>query len=165
MMSCNCNDCDCEHAVEYVYTSRGSFGKFLLGLGIGAGLALLLTPNTGEENRKILKKKISELYDYLSNLDYQEVSQNIMNKLEELKDDLANMDKETALKIAKEERDKIVKKANELYEYSKEKATPVIANMTKEIKDRALTAAKGVVNKLEESEKKPVKKTKKSTKK
>jgi len=164
-MSCNCG-CECEHdyPVEYVYTSRGGFGKFLFGCALGAGVALLITPNTGKENRKILKKKIEDLYDYLSNLDYKEVGENIMARLDDLKKDLEAMDKETALRIAREQRDKIVKKANELYEYSKEKATPHIEKMTRDIKDKTLVVAKDVVKKLEDSEKKDNKMTKKSTK-
>ena len=40
--------------------SRGGFGKFLLGLGLGVGIGMLVTPNTGEENRRIVKEKAGE---------------------------------------------------------------------------------------------------------
>lgn len=156
-MSCNCNHEDMP--VEYVYVSRGGFGRFLTGALLGAGVALLLTPRTGEENRKLLKKKMDELYDYLSTVDYKEVGQNIMDRIDDLKKDLEAMDKETALKIASESKNKLIKKANELYDYAKEKATPVVENMTKEIKDKTLSVAKDVVNKLEESEPKTKKKS------
>ena len=42
-------------------SKRGGFGKFLGGLAIGAGLGLLLSPDTGENNRKALAKKVDEL--------------------------------------------------------------------------------------------------------
>ena len=37
--------------------SKHGTGKFLLGAGIGAGIALLLAPKKGEELREDLKKK------------------------------------------------------------------------------------------------------------
>ena len=43
--------------------SRRGLGDLLLGVGIGLGIGLLISPNTGEENRRILKKKGSELID------------------------------------------------------------------------------------------------------
>ena len=42
-------------------SKKGGFGKFLGGLAIGAGLGLLLSPDTGENNRKALAKKIKKV--------------------------------------------------------------------------------------------------------
>jgi gas vesicle protein len=40
--------------------NKGGLGKFLLGAGIGAGLAMLLTKKTGKENREQLKQDLQE---------------------------------------------------------------------------------------------------------
>lgn len=40
---------------------------FLVGLSIGAGLALLLAPNDGTKNRHILKKKLMNAKDKVHN--------------------------------------------------------------------------------------------------
>ena len=37
---------------------KSGLGKFLVGAGLGAGLAMLLTKKTGKENREQLKKKV-----------------------------------------------------------------------------------------------------------
>jgi gas vesicle protein len=43
--------------------SGGGIGSFLLGAAIGAGLALLLAPQSGEETRRDIKRKASEMKD------------------------------------------------------------------------------------------------------
>ena len=54
-------------------SKKNGVGKFLLGAGIGAGLAMLFTKNNGKENREQLKKKADELIIKVKNLDIQEV--------------------------------------------------------------------------------------------
>ena len=41
----------------------GGFGIFLLGAAIGAGIALLLAPQSGEETRRDIKRKAGEMKD------------------------------------------------------------------------------------------------------
>lgn len=43
--------------------SGGGVASFLLGAAIGAGIALLLAPQSGEETRRDLKRKASEMKD------------------------------------------------------------------------------------------------------
>ena len=40
-----------------VVVERGGLGQFFLGLAVGAGLALIFAPNTGEETRRELKNR------------------------------------------------------------------------------------------------------------
>ena len=49
----------------YVIESEkgGSFGSFLLGAALGAGIALLLAPQSGEETRRDIKRKAAEMTD------------------------------------------------------------------------------------------------------
>jgi len=102
------------------------FGKFILGAGIGAGLALLFAPQEGSKTRKELKMKLDELIDKAKNIDPEEVKADILQRVEELRMEIANLDKEKALSIAKAQAKKVGKKAEELYDYAKEKSTPVV---------------------------------------
>ncbi len=54
----------------------------LAGAAIGAGAALLLTPNDGKTNRKNLKKKVDELSDEFCE-SLQEKADKIMDDIEE----------------------------------------------------------------------------------
>lgn len=134
-------------------SKKSGFGKFLLGVGIGAGAALLFAPQEGSKTRKELKEKLDNVLDKVKALDPDDVKASIIQSVEELRMEVEDLDKEKALKIAKNQAKKIEKKANELYDYAKEAATPVVENAVKEAKDVALKAAKQVVNKLEEQEK------------
>jgi gas vesicle protein len=44
----------------------GNVGYFLVGLGVGTVVALLLAPKTGEETRKLIAKKAEEGKDYVA---------------------------------------------------------------------------------------------------
>lgn len=147
-------------------SKKSGLGKFILGAGVGAGLALLFAPQEGSKTRKELKIKLDELLDKAKQIDVDDVKADIIQRVEELRMGVKDLDKEKALEIAKSQAKKIEKKANELYEVAKEKSTPVVEKAVKEVKETALKAAKEVVNKLEEeTEEKPKKTVKKQVKK
>lgn len=143
-------------------SKKSGMGKFILGAGIGAGLALLFAPQEGSKTRKELKDKLAELYEKAKQIDVEDVKADVLQRVEELRMQVKDLDKEKALDIAKSQAKKIEKKANELYDIAKEKSAPVVEKAAKEVKETALKAAKEVVNKLETEEKKPA--TKKKTK-
>ncbi len=143
-------------------SKKSGMGKFLLGAGIGAGLALLFAPQEGSKTRKELKDKLAVLYEKAKEIDVEDVKADVLQRVEELRMQVKDLDKEKALDIAKSQAKKIEKKANELYDIAKEKSAPVVEKAAKEVKETALKAAKEVVNKLETEEKKPT--TKKKTK-
>lgn len=142
---------------------KGGFGKFLCGAALGAGIALLFAPDKGSVTRKKLKVKLDEVLEYVKNIDKEEVKAEIVSRVNELKDELADLDKEKVLEIAKDQANKIQKKAEELYKYAVKKGTPVLQDVTNEVRLRALQVAKSVVVKLEKDE--PVKEVKKTVKK
>ena len=72
---------------------KSGLGKFLLGAGIGAGLALLFTKKTGKENREQLKQKIDDLILKLKSIDSKELKENVEKKLQEIMDDISDLDK------------------------------------------------------------------------
>lgn len=139
-------------------SKKSGLGKFLVGAGIGAGIALLFAPQEGSKTRKELKNKINNLVEKVNMLDVDDVKADVLQRVEEIRMQVKELDKEKATEIAKSQAKKIEKKANELYDLAKEKATPVVEKAVKEVKSTALKAAKEVVNKLEESEKKSTKK-------
>lgn len=144
-------------------SKKSGMGKFILGAGIGAGLALLFAPQEGSKTRKELKDKLAELYEKAKQIDVEDVKADVLQRVEELRMQVKDLDKEKALEIAKSQAKKIEKKANELYEVAKEKGTPVVEKAVSEVKDYALKAAREVVSKLESEEESNKKVNKKKT--
>ena len=102
------------------------FGKFLAGAAIGVGLGVLFAPKAGSETRKELKQKFDELVKKVKEIDIAEVKENFLNKIEDIKQELADLDKEKVISIARERAEVIKEKMDELYKEAKEKATPVV---------------------------------------
>ena len=131
--------------------NRG-FGKLLAGIGIGAGLGLLLAPKSGEETRKDLKKKINELVEEAKKVDINEVKDEFLTKIDEMKAELEDLDKEKALKIAKEKGEDLKRKANELVDLAKEKGTPVLQSVADDVRLKAIDVTKQILKKLEKKD-------------
>lgn len=125
-------------------------GKFILGAGVGAGLALLFAPKKGSELREDLKNKISDLINKAKEIDVEEVKENLENKLEEIKKEIEDLDKEKVKKIAQQKAKELKAKTEELVEYAKEKGTPVLEKAAREVKKQAANVAREVLAKLEE---------------
>ena len=124
-------------------------GKFVLGAGIGAGLALLFAPKKGSELREDLKKKLNDLLKKAKEVDLEEVSLEFSKKVEDLKKELRDLDNEKVLKIAKEKAELLKDKAEELLELAKEKGTPILENIAKDVKKSTASVIKEVLKKLE----------------
>jgi len=138
-------------------------GSVLAGVGLGVGLGILFAPQSGEQTRKDLKKKMDELIAYLKGLDYNEVNDNLIEKVEHLKKELEDLDKEKVLEIAKRKAEDIKAKAEELYESAIEQGKPVVEKAAKEIRNKTVVVLKGMIEKLEEEDvKKGPKKIKKA---
>lgn len=133
---------------------KSGAGKFLLGAAIGAGLGILFAPKSGKETRKELKEKMTELVNKAKEIDIDEVKENITNKIDEIKAELADLDKEKVLKIAKEKANDIKDKCADLVEYAKQKGTPVLEKAADEVREKTIDIVKNVLERLEESDKK-----------
>lgn len=127
-------------------------GKLFAGLAVGAGLGVLFAPKKGSETRADLKKKMDELVTKAKEIDVAEVKENIETKIYEIKEELEDLDKEKALKIAKKKAKDIQDKAEELVNYAVEKGTPVLEKTATAIREKAIIVTKEVLEKLEQKE-------------
>ena len=67
---------------------RKGMGKFILGAGLGAGLALLFAPKKGSELRNDIKKKFDEFMATVDDMTVAEIKQEFTDKVEEIKKDI-----------------------------------------------------------------------------
>jgi len=134
--------------------NKSGLGKFLVGAAIGAGLGILFAPKAGSETRRELKEKMNELVNKAKDIDLEEVKENLTNKIDEIKLELSELDKEKALKIAKKKGNEIKKKCEELVDLAKEKGTPVLENAANEVREKTIEAVKEILDKLEKADKK-----------
>ena len=122
--------------------SKKGMGKFLVGAGIGAAITALFTTEKGKEYQAKISSMCEEMIKKVRELDSKEVKENIENKIADIKNELADLDKE-----------KVKVKTKDLAKYAKEKGTPVMEEMAENLRVEAVKATKAVLNKLEKSKK------------
>ena len=130
-----------------------NLGKVIAGVGIGVGLGLIFAPEKGEVTRKKLKNKLEEMLESIKNIDAKDVKKSIEKQIKEIKKELEDLDKEKALKIAKEKGKAIVKKSEELYKLAVAKGTPIMEKAADEVRTTAVEVLKSITEKLENKEK------------
>ena len=133
-------------------SKKSGLGKLLAGVGIGVGLGVLLAPKSGEETREDLKKKIDEFIEEAKKIDVNEVKNEFINKVNDLKAELEDLDKEKAISLAKTKGNELKLKASELVDLAKEKGTPVLENTANELRKKAIDVTKQVLKKLEDKD-------------
>lgn len=127
---------------------KSGLGKFIAGAAVGVGLGMLFAPKSGEETRKDVKAKLDDLVEQAKNIDIEEVKENISKKVEEIKMELVDLDKEKVLEIAKEKGNDLKEKAQELVELAKEKGTPVLKKTANDVLDGVIKISKDTQKKL-----------------
>lgn len=141
--------------------SKSGIGKFLAGAGIGAALGILFAPKKGSDTRADLKNMFDDLVRKVRSIDAEDVRLTVEAKIEELKEGLANLDKETALTEAKKQAKKLQKQAEKLVEYAIEKGTPIIEKSANAIKLKVIEVSEQIIEKLSDDNAKQVKKAEK----
>ena len=130
-------------------SKKKGFGKFLTGIALGAGLGVLFAPKKGSETREDLKRKIEELVQKVKEIDAEELKAMIELKIDEIKLELEDLDKEKVLKIARDKGNQIKEKAEEIVKLAKDKGTPMLNKAAEEVKEKTIVVVKEVLNKLE----------------
>ncbi len=128
-------------------------GKFVVGAGVGAALGLLFAPKKGSETREDLKRMLDDFVIKAKNIDMDDVRETVETKIAEIKEGLAELDKETVLSTAKKQAKKLQDAAEELVNYAIEKGTPVIEKSANAIKKKVIEVSKNVITKLEKETK------------
>lgn len=144
-------------------SKKGGLGKLLLGVGIGVGIGMLFAPKSGKELRAELKVKADDLIKKLKETDYGELKDNLVEKIQNLQMELADLDKEKVIEIAKIKAEEIKKKSEEIYKEAVKRGKPVVEKAAKDLKVKTVEVLKDIITKLETDEK-PVKKVTKKKK-
>lgn len=133
---------------------KSGLGKFLVGIGLGAGIGMLFAPKSGEALRKDLKIKFDEFVEETKKINLKEVKDEFIKKLDDLKKEIEDLDKEKVLEIARDKSELIKEKSLELLDYAKEKGTPVLERAASNVRNRAIDVTRDVLKKLEAKEEK-----------
>ena len=127
---------------------KSGIGKFIAGAAIGAGLGILFAPKSGKDTRKALKVKLEELTEQIKKIDVAEVKKEFSRKIEDIKMDLVDLDREKAIEIAAEKAAVIREKAQDLVELAKEKGTPILKKTANELLENIVKISKDTQKKL-----------------
>lgn len=133
--------------------------NLLKGLVIGAGLGLLFAPKKGSETRKDLINKINELSEKIKDIELDDVKETLSIKIDGLKSELADLDKEKVAAITRKKAEDIKNKAEELYKLAVEKGTPVLEKAADEIRKKTAELLKETATKLDNKQKESTPKT------
>ena len=121
-----------------------------MGLGIGACVGALLTPRTGEENRKLLKEKANDAYGKAKQIDFDALKTKLYDEYYGLKEKLETMDQEQAKEFAYEKAKELEAKADKVIAKAIEENKPKVEKSLIELKKKLAATLKDLSKKLED---------------
>lgn len=128
---------------------KRSIGSLLFGVAIGASLGVLFAPKKGKEIRLELKEKMIDLIDNAKSLSVDDVSNIIETKVNAIRRDLNDLDKEKVLKIAKEKYEMIKSKCQDLVDTAIDKGTPALKDTAVGVRDKTIEVMDDMIKRLE----------------
>jgi len=134
---------------------RSGLGKFVFGMAVGAGIALLFAPQEGSKTRAQVKQKFDDLLERAKQIEVEEVKNSIENKIAEIQEDLADLDAEKVLAFAKDRAVVIGKKCDELVKVAAKKASPIVKATAEEARLTTISVLENTIAKLEKNSSKP----------
>ena len=115
---------------------KSKLGALIAGIGIGAAAGMLLAPKSGEETRKDIQKKAKQIGKKVKDIDLNQVKEDLVKEFDKFKNEMKDMDKDKAMKLAKEQGTKLLAKCEDLITMAKEKSAPMIEKTGKDIKKK-----------------------------
>ena len=97
---------------------------------------MLLAPKSGEETRKDIQKKAKQIGKKVKDIDLNQVKEDLVKEFDKFKNEMKDMDKDKAMKLAKEQGTKLLAKCEDLINMAKEKSAPMIEKTGKDIKKK-----------------------------
>ena len=131
-------------------SKKSGLGGFILGAGLASAVSLLFAPKKGTELRKDIKCKLDEFKGNVNKLTVEDIKEEFNSKVEAIKKELDELDKEKVLNAAKKKSDELKEKTEELVNLAKEKGNNVLEGIAKDLKAKTVKVAKEVIDKLEE---------------
>lgn len=128
---------------------KSGLGTLLAGIGIGAGLGILFAPKSGDETRKELKVQIEKFIDEAKKIDVIEAKDEFLCKVEEIKKEMEELDKEKVLAFAKQKSEDLKNKMADLVKMAQDKGTPVMEDIANNLRKKAISVTKDIQKKLE----------------
>jgi len=124
--------------------------RFLTGMAIGVGLGVLLAPKKGSETRAELAGKLRDFLEHLKDFeDFDDIGYNFEDKVVGIINELSALDKEKVGVIARKQAKNIKQKADDLYEYAKEKGTPVIKKAADDVRRKSAELLHDTADKID----------------
>lgn len=115
---------------------KSKIGALIAGIGIGAAAGMLLAPKSGEETRKDIKDKAKKATKKVKDIDLNQLKDDLVKEFDKFKNEIKDMDKEKAMKLAKDKGTKLLNSCENLINEAKEKSSPMIEKTAKDIKKK-----------------------------
>lgn len=130
--------------------------KLKIGAALGTGaviggiLGVLFAPKKGSETREQIKNSFINLKDKLMNVDEESIKKKIEKKLDCIDVELAKLELIDSYKKGKKQAKKVVKKINQLVEYTKKKGMSEFEDLILDLKDKASEISEEILTNLED---------------
>lgn len=126
--------------------SKSGIGKFFAGALLGFGVGILFASKPGKETRKEIKDKFHELEEKFKNIDFSDLKEGALEKLEDIKKNIEQLSSEDVINIAKDKVDLVKEKLSDMTSYVKKKSVPIIRDAVNNLLDKLDEAQSNVEN-------------------